>query len=98
MRIAAAAVIALRPIKPRGHFQKIDELDASNEPAPRPDLLIEVCARIWGASDLQLHARAHRDIRIALGDQARPRLDLVRILRAGRGGVDADLVAADLIR
>ena len=50
-------------------------------------------------ADLQFGAVADGDVGAArLGDQARPRLDLVRVLRAGGGGVDGDLVAADFGR
>jgi hypothetical protein len=50
-------------------------------------------------ADLELGAGADREIGAARArDEARPRLDAMRILQRGRGDVDARLVAADFAR
>ena len=50
-------------------------------------------------ADLQLGAGAHQQVGVArAGDQARPGLDLVRVLQRGGGHLHVDQLAAELLR
>ena len=92
VQIALAAIDRRRSFKQANRARRFEEAGLAGNDAPIARLLRdkrEPC-------DFKLSARADGDVcRACAGDEAGPRLDLVRILTADSGVVDIDVIAAD---
>ncbi len=93
--------ITIGAIQTGRHFQHGDKLCRFKMPAAAGlDLAVGGFAQHHRhPADLQFRTGAHQQLRAAcLGDQAGTRLHLVRVLQRAGGGIDACLIARELLR